>query len=65
MSKREFGADVEVAVIEPAILEFQISLAQQAGADVTETLTFEMNGKPVEPELIVGDRDGAPAPPLP
>ncbi|MCP9274634.1 transglutaminase-like domain-containing protein [Mycolicibacterium arenosum] len=55
MSKREFGADVEVAVLAPAILEFQIAVAQQTGADVTEALSFELNGKPVEPELIIGD----------
>lgn len=55
MSTREFGADIEVAVLQPSILEFQISLAEQTGADVTETLTFELNGKAVQPELIVGD----------
>lgn len=53
--RREFGADVEVAVLAPSILEFQIALAEQSGANVTETLTFEMNGKTVEPELIVGE----------
>ncbi|WP_059019460.1 transglutaminase family protein [Mycobacterium sp. M26] len=55
MTTREFGADLEVAVIEPAILEFQITLAQQTGADVTETLEFQANGKTVHPEVIVGD----------
>lgn len=55
MSTRQFGADIEVAVLDPAILEFQITLAEQTGAEVTETLTFQANGKTVQPEVIVGD----------
>ena len=53
--KREVGAEIEVAVLDPAILEFQIAVARTPGAQVDETLTFEVNGKTVEPEEIVAE----------
>jgi transglutaminase-like putative cysteine protease len=53
--KRTVGADLEVAVTAPTTLEFQIALAPQPGATVTEELTFTYNGKPVQPQEIVGE----------
>jgi Transglutaminase-like superfamily len=53
--KREVGAEIEVDVIEPTTLEFQIAVARQPGIDVSESLVIELNGKMIEPREIIGE----------
>lgn len=53
---RKVGAEIEVAILAPTILEFQIALANQPGShSIDETLVYESNGKRVEPEEILSD----------
>ncbi|BBZ20838.1 putative transglutaminase-like protein [Mycolicibacterium gadium] len=52
--KRDVGANLEVAVTSPTMLEFQIAIADHPGARVTESLTFTCNGKPVTPDEVIG-----------
>jgi transglutaminase-like putative cysteine protease len=49
------GADIELAVTAPTTLEFQIAIAPQPGAYVTESLEFMCNGKTVAAEEITGE----------
>lgn len=53
--KRDVGAELEVEITAPTTLEFQIAVAPQPGASVTEELTFELNGKPLQVAEISGD----------
>jgi hypothetical protein len=53
--KREVGAEIEVEVIEPTTLEFQIAVARQPGIDVSESLAIKLNGKTIEPREIIGE----------
>lgn len=53
--KREVGAEIEVEVIEPTTLEFQIVVARQPGIDVSESLAIKLNGKTIEPREIIGE----------
>lgn len=53
--RREVGAEIEVAVLEPTSLEFQITVASSPGSHVTEELNFAVNGKAVEPREIIGE----------
>jgi transglutaminase-like putative cysteine protease len=52
--KREVGAQLEVSIIEPTELEFQIAVAPHANAQVTESLSFVLDGKPVQALEISG-----------
>jgi transglutaminase-like putative cysteine protease len=49
------GADIELAVTASSTLEFQIAIAPQPGAYVTESLEFMCNGKTVAAEEITGE----------
>jgi transglutaminase-like putative cysteine protease len=52
--KRDVGAELAVSVIEPTELEFQIAVAPHANAHVSESLSFVLDGKPVQPLEISG-----------
>ena len=52
--KRDVGAELEVEVTSATTLAFQITVPEQPGAQVTESLTFTSNGKPVTPDEIIG-----------
>jgi transglutaminase-like putative cysteine protease len=50
--KREVGAALEVEITAPTTLEFQIAVAPHPGAQVTESLSFTLNGKTIQvPEI--------------
>ena len=53
--KREVAAELEVTVTAATTLAFQIAIAQQRGAQIDESLTFDHDGKIVEPQEIIGD----------
>ncbi|BBX04602.1 putative transglutaminase-like protein [Mycolicibacterium moriokaense] len=53
--KRDVGAELEVEVTSPTMLEFQIAVADHPGAQVTESLTFTCNGKRITPDEIIGE----------
>jgi hypothetical protein len=52
--KREVGAELEVEITEATTLEFQIAVAPHPNAEVSERLSFVLDGKPVEPSEISG-----------
>lgn len=52
--KRDVSADLHIQIDAPTILEFQIAVASQPGADVSEMLSFVLNGDRVEPVEILG-----------
>ncbi|MGO4442085.1 transglutaminase family protein [Mycobacterium sp. 2YAF39] len=52
--KRDVGAQLEVSIIEPTELEFQIAVAPHANAEVTESLSFVLDGKPLQALEISG-----------
>ncbi len=52
--KRDVGAELEVAIIAPTELEFQIAVAPHPNAHVSESLSFVLDGKPVQPLEISG-----------
>lgn len=52
--RREVAAEIEVAVLEPTTLEFQIAVASLTGPHLIENLTFAVNGKTVEAQEIIG-----------
>ena len=45
--KRDVGAELDVEITAPTTLEFQIAVAPQPGAEVTESLTFVLDGKEI------------------
>src|SRR5262249_54906526 len=53
--KRDVAVELDVDITAPTTLEFQIAVAPQPGAQVTESLSFMLNGKPVEPLEITGE----------
>ena len=55
--QRDVGAELDVEITAPTTLEFQIAVAPQPGADVTEELTFVLNGKEI-PEMPVTGTGG-------
>ena len=57
MTTRQVGAEIEVNVIAPSTLEFQIAVARLPGLDVTESLGIKLNGKAIEPREIIGEHD--------
>ncbi len=52
--KRDVGAELDVYIGAPTTLEFQIAVAPQPGAEVTESLSFVLNGKEIQAKEIVG-----------
>jgi len=51
---REVGVELDVEIIEATTLEFQIAVAPRPNAEVSERLSFRLDGKPVEPLEISG-----------
>jgi hypothetical protein len=51
---REVSADLNVDISATTTMEFQIAVAPQPGAEVTESLSFVLDGKRVEPMEISG-----------
>lgn len=52
--KRLVSSELNVDVIEPTTLEFQITVAPHPGATVEESLSFVLNGNPIQPREISG-----------
>jgi transglutaminase-like putative cysteine protease len=52
--KREVSAQLEVAVTAPTTLEFQIAVAPHPGTEVSESLSFVLDGKSVEAVELSG-----------
>jgi transglutaminase-like putative cysteine protease len=52
--KREVAAELEVEIIEPTTLEFQIAVAPHPNTEVSERLSFMLDDKPVHPLEISG-----------
>ena len=52
--KREVGAELEVEITAPTTLEFQIAVAPHPNTEVFESLSFVLDGKPVQPLEISG-----------
>ena len=49
--KRDVGAELDVQITAPTTLEFQIAVAPHPGAEVTESLSFELDGKTIDPDV--------------
>src|SRR3984885_7876424 len=47
-SKREAAAELEVEITEPTTLEFQSAVAPHPNTEVSERLSFALDGKPVQ-----------------
>jgi len=45
--KREVGVELDVEIVEPTTLEFQIAVAPHPHAEVSESLSFVLDGKPL------------------
>jgi hypothetical protein len=54
MLKRQVSADLDVAINAATTLEFQIAVAPQPGAEVSESLLFALNGEPIEALEVSG-----------
>jgi transglutaminase-like putative cysteine protease len=52
--KRDVGAELEVNITAPTTLEFQIAVAPHPKAEVSESLSFVLDGKPLQPLEISG-----------
>ena len=52
--RRSVGVEIELEVIEPAVLDFQIAVSPQPGIDLSESLTIKRDGKVLEPREIIG-----------
>ena len=52
--KRIVGAQLQVSVTAPTTLEFQIAVAPHQGAEVSESLSFVLDGTPVPAMEIIG-----------
>lgn len=52
--KRDVAAELDVYISAPTTLEFQIAVAPQPSAQVTEQLSFTLNGKDIQPVEVSG-----------
>jgi transglutaminase-like putative cysteine protease len=52
---RHVGADLNVEIFAPTTLEFQIAVAPHLGAQVTESLSFTLNGRQIQAMEVSGD----------
>jgi transglutaminase-like putative cysteine protease len=52
--KREVSAELEVEITAPTTLEFQIAVAPHPKTEVSELLSFVLDGKPLQPMEISG-----------
>ncbi|MGD9618999.1 MAG: transglutaminase family protein [Mycolicibacterium sp.] len=53
--KRIVGATFEIDITAPTALEFQIAVAPHPGAEIAESLSFTLNGRPLHAREICGD----------
>ncbi|ORA62929.1 transglutaminase-like domain-containing protein [Mycobacteroides franklinii] len=53
--KREVRAQLDVDIIAASTLEFQIAVAPVSGAQVTESLSWVLNGEPLEALEVAGE----------
>jgi hypothetical protein len=52
--RRDVGAELEVEITAPTELEFQIAVAPHPNTEVSERLSFALDGNPVQPLEISG-----------
>lgn len=52
--KRDVGAELDVDIIAPTTLEFQIAVAPHPDTKVYESISFMLNGNPIQPMEISG-----------
>src|SRR3954471_17931571 len=52
--KRDVGAELELEITAPTTLEFQIAVAPHPNTEVSESLSFVLDGNPVWPNEISG-----------
>ncbi|MDY6998154.1 MAG: transglutaminase, partial [Actinomycetota bacterium] len=50
--KRDVGAELDVQITAPTTLEFQVAVAPHPGVEVTESLSFVLNGKEIGPSEV-------------
>ena len=53
--KRQVGAELGVEIAAPTTLEFQIAVAPHPNTEVSEQLSFVLNGEPIQPLEISGE----------
>ena len=53
--KRDVSAELDVDITAPTTVEFQIAVAPQPGAQVTEQLSFMLDGKEIQATEISGE----------
>jgi transglutaminase-like putative cysteine protease len=51
--RREVSASLNADIIEPTDLEFQIAVAFHPGAEVTESLSFSLDGEPIDAHEVI------------
>ncbi len=56
-ANREVGAQIDVEILAPTTLEFQIAVARLPGLEVRESLSMTFNGKQLQPREIIGQHD--------
>jgi transglutaminase-like putative cysteine protease len=52
--KRDVSAQLDLDITDPSELEFQIAVGPHPGTTITESLSFRLDGKPVQAQEIVG-----------
>ena len=52
--KRDVSTELDIDVTAPTLLEFQIAVAPHAGAEVSESLSFVLDGEPVHSREVIG-----------
>jgi transglutaminase-like putative cysteine protease len=52
--RRVVGAELDIDITAPSTLEFQIAVAPHPGTEVTESLSFLLDGKPLQVKEISG-----------
>ena len=52
--KRDVSAQIDLDITDPTVLEFQIAVAPHPGAQVSESLSFRLDGKPIAAKEIIG-----------
>lgn len=52
--KRELGAEIDIDITAPTTLEFQVAVAPHPGAEVSESLSFMLDGSPVPSREVIG-----------
>lgn len=53
--KRDIRAQLDVDILEPSTLEFQVAVSPLTDAEVSEELSLELNGRRVEAQEVAGE----------